>query len=304
MSEADMLRLLDRAGQASASLVRTKAKIMIETNPVAAWANDVLIHEPNAKTYVGVCKELPFNRGYENENVWLFPNYTAYMKVHGHHPVTSVTFSGRLEDLCRSQLKLEGVCRNRDATGSHFEGVRMRQSGDTAGLLIETALFAIGNKEMLGDVGLMLEQVIDNVEDVVYVGYSQTSIEGKEEKKKEPSFPSSSPPVAEKNFSQNPTFPVTSTFTMGLPNINPTLPNTPNIDPTLPVSDRTACPQCGCATIKWGVSTGTCQQCKAVFGGEPAVTVGSTVEDERCPDCDSVLRDSDTACMQCGRSLV
>ena len=99
MSEADMLRLLDRAGQAAPSLVRTKAKIIIETNPVGAWANDVLIHEPNATTYVGVRRELEFNRGYENQETWLFPNYLSYMEAHGHRPASSVTFSQRLEGL-------------------------------------------------------------------------------------------------------------------------------------------------------------------------------------------------------------
>jgi hypothetical protein len=180
---------------------------------------------------------------------------------------------GRLEDLCKSQLKLEGVYRNRDATGSHFKGIRMRKSEDKADRLIEQALFAIGQRAMLGDVGSMLGQAIDNVEDVGYVGSSQISMVEKERRKEEdvaspPSFFPFS--TTKENFPENPTFPATSALSTVTPNTDPTSPHIPNIEPALLLSGPTACPQCRCTSIKWGVSTGTCQQCNAVIADSSA----------------------------------
>jgi P4 family phage/plasmid primase-like protien len=263
MSESDMLRMLDRAGQSAPSIISTKAKIIIETNPVAAWANETLIHEPNATTYVGVRKVLEFGRGYADAAIKLFPSYLSYVDAHGHQPTSSVTFSGRLEDLCKSQLKLEGVYRHRDAAGNHFNGIRIRKGSDKDDCLIEQALHVIAKRAVQGDVGPMLGQVIDNVEDAGNAGFLQTSVEEKEEERKEASpFPSFSFPAIEDKFeAKNPAFPASPTLATTYSDDNPSQPSIPSIGPQLPMGGGGACPNCKGRKLKHSVSDSMCMAC-------------------------------------------
>ena len=139
MPEAEMTRLLVRTREMVLSMQQSWAQTLLDTNPLAEWANTWLIHEPKAHTNVGVVKKSDFSHGYEHEDVWLYPNYYAYTEATGHKPVSLRRFSGLLEDLCQYQLRLEGVARGKNVQGAHFTGLRLRQNYEIAALLITEA---------------------------------------------------------------------------------------------------------------------------------------------------------------------
>jgi putative DNA primase/helicase len=139
MPEVEMTRLLVRTREAVPSMQQSWTQTLLDTNPLAEWANTSLIHEPKARTNVGVVKKSDYSHSYQYEDVWLYPNYHAYTEATGHKPVSQRRFSGLLEDLCQSQLRLEGVAHGRDVQGAHFTGLRLRQHHETAALLITEA---------------------------------------------------------------------------------------------------------------------------------------------------------------------
>lgn len=94
-----------------------KAKNLLATNPFADWADTHIIHDPEAKTYVGG-KNL-------NSGEYLYASYSDYCEMTNSKTVSSRRYTGLLEDLLLNQLKLE-VSRHRDRKGSYFQGVKLR----------------------------------------------------------------------------------------------------------------------------------------------------------------------------------
>jgi phage/plasmid-associated DNA primase len=166
MPESEMLTMLDKATTAAPSLAYGRIKMMIDTNPMAEWANHALIHatpDKKVKTYVGVCRKVEYTNGYENDKTWLYPNYVIRMEETRHNPVSSSRFSGLLDDLCTRQLRLEGVRRGKDAAGSYFDGLRIRRDSDSdIEPLVEKALSPEDSRGVMGGDGSMMGQLIDS----------------------------------------------------------------------------------------------------------------------------------------------
>ena len=106
-----------------ASLAKARGEALCDTNPLADWLDNKIIHDPTAKTYVGVDDP---NR----QEKWLYANYASYSRAINARLIGQRRYTNLLEDLCCNQLKLEGVKRGRDRYGSYFEGLRFRQDYD------------------------------------------------------------------------------------------------------------------------------------------------------------------------------
>jgi len=118
------------------SLAKWKAETLIETNPMAEWLDFCLVHNPAAKTYVGVAKrdkssDSPYL--YQFPSVWLYASYCEYSAGMGSKPVSGRRFSNLLHDLCVNQLKLEGVSKGRDNKGAYFQGLAIRDRDEHDG---------------------------------------------------------------------------------------------------------------------------------------------------------------------------
>jgi P4 family phage/plasmid primase-like protien len=138
VDEATMVaRLRERS---SAALAKTKARMLLATNPIAAWANDWLIADDEETSRVGVARKQDRGSGYEHEDDWLYANYRAYMDTANFQAVSLTRFSDLLEDLCHHQLGMAAVTRGRDRNGAHLTGLRLRTSTDEHQGFIDTAL--------------------------------------------------------------------------------------------------------------------------------------------------------------------
>ena len=146
LTDAEVTDILKNATLESPTMYAAKMENLLATNPIAAWANDLLIKTDNPEEIVkvGLLKPSDNGMGYANTRVWLYPAYCEYTKQSGHKPVAASRFTSLLEDLLFSQLKLEGISRPpRDRKyGSHFKGLALRPESD-----ITTPLF-ITEREM------------------------------------------------------------------------------------------------------------------------------------------------------------
>ena len=138
MDDSEVEHILRNATASSTAMHDAKMENLVETNPLAAWANGHLIHDTSegVKGYVGVARKTEESRGYENEDSWLYASYSHYMEETGHKPLSMHRFSNLLLDLLLNQLALPGVNKSRDRQGAFLHGVRVRTVPDDADLLI------------------------------------------------------------------------------------------------------------------------------------------------------------------------
>src|SRR4028119_498587 len=101
------------------ALAQKKWAQLIETNPIAAWVDDCVILDPDAKGYIG--KDDP-----EQTARWLYANFCQYQRDSGHRGMPPVKrFSANLRDLLKNQMKVS-VAEGRDRNGAYIQGVGLR----------------------------------------------------------------------------------------------------------------------------------------------------------------------------------
>lgn len=121
------------------SLDKWRLEALVESNPMAEWADEHLVLVPGVRTYIGVADRITTSQGsaetgytqetyYRNSDKWLYPSYVQYCSRTGSRPVSMRRFSGLLEDLFCVQLKLN-IHKYRDKDGNYFEGVTIRGAG-------------------------------------------------------------------------------------------------------------------------------------------------------------------------------
>jgi phage/plasmid-associated DNA primase len=112
----DLIKHTDRNVPA---LARKKWAQLIETNPIAAWVDDCIVLDPDAKGYIG--KDDP-----EQIGRWLYANFCEYQRGSGHRGIPPVKrFSANLRDLLKNQMKVP-VHEGRDRNGAFIQGVGLR----------------------------------------------------------------------------------------------------------------------------------------------------------------------------------
>jgi phage/plasmid-associated DNA primase len=133
LPDAQMEVLLLQTTDAVPSLTTTWAYALVDTNPLAEWANQALILDDRKDNQgkplavnVGRAHKLNHTNEYEHQDIWLYPNYRAWVDDTGGKPLSSRRFTGLLNDLFENQLRLEGVEHRDDNKGSRFFGIRFR----------------------------------------------------------------------------------------------------------------------------------------------------------------------------------
>jgi putative DNA primase/helicase len=108
------------------ALARKKWAQLIETNPIAAWVDDCIVINPDAKSYIG--KDDP-----DQAARWLYANFCKYQRESGHRSVPPVKrFSSNLRDLLKNQMKVP-IQEGRDRNGAYIQGVGLRCFYDPEG---------------------------------------------------------------------------------------------------------------------------------------------------------------------------
>jgi putative DNA primase/helicase len=138
LPDAQMAALLQQTTTLVPSLQATWAQSLVDTNPLAEWANQALLRDtrtdaaghPLAVVNVGRAHKLEQSNGYEHQDRWLYPHYRAWVDDTGGKPLSSRRFTGLLRDLFENQLRLDGVTHTDDMYGSRFHGLRLRAVSD------------------------------------------------------------------------------------------------------------------------------------------------------------------------------
>ena len=138
LPDVQMEALLQQTKALVPSLQATWAQALVDTNPLAEWANQALILDgriddqgrPEAMVNVGRAHKIDRSNDYEHQDIWLYPNYRAWVDDTGGKPLSSRRFTGHLKDLFENQLRLEGVEHRDDNKGSRFCGIRFRAPSD------------------------------------------------------------------------------------------------------------------------------------------------------------------------------
>ncbi len=122
MPDSEMIDYFRNTDSKVASLASFNAEVLMETNPLAAWADEFLIVDPNAKTYIG-------NKFGANKEL-LFTSYCQFVLDAGNNPVSQQRFSRNLLDLLKAQLHQEGISKGRNRDGNYISGIRVRREGE------------------------------------------------------------------------------------------------------------------------------------------------------------------------------
>jgi hypothetical protein len=138
LPDAQMEALLQQTTTLVPSLQATWATSLVDTNPLAEWANQALIlddrTDPQGKSLavvnVGRAHKRDQTNTYEQQDRWLYPHYRAWVDDTGGKPLSSRRFTGLLRDLFDNQLRLDGVVHTDDMYGSRFHGLRLRTASD------------------------------------------------------------------------------------------------------------------------------------------------------------------------------
>ena len=104
---------------------------MVDTNPLAEWANQALILDASTDAHgkahhvvqVGVAYKIDRTNDYAHQDIWLYPHYRKWVDDMRGQPLPSRRFTGLLKDLFENQLRLAGVEHTNDRYGSRFHGL-------------------------------------------------------------------------------------------------------------------------------------------------------------------------------------
>jgi len=100
-------------------LAQKKWSQLIETNPIAAWVDDCIVINPEAKAYIG--KDDP-----EQVGRWLYANFCKYQREAGYRSTPPTKrFSSNLRDLLKNQMKIS-IQEGRDRNGAYIKGIGLR----------------------------------------------------------------------------------------------------------------------------------------------------------------------------------
>lgn len=104
------------------SLASYKEEVLLETNPVAQWADNCLYVNESASTFVG-------NKN-QNPEEYLFANYSKWCADNGYTPLAHIRFSKTLVELFQTHLGNLDVTRHRGNKGTYIKGISLKLPGN------------------------------------------------------------------------------------------------------------------------------------------------------------------------------
>jgi P4 family phage/plasmid primase-like protien len=139
LSEETAEKYLKKTEQMVPGYKRIALEAIINTNPIADWANQCLIYEEGARLQVGVAqrnKDAGSN-SYLNIASWMYASFAEFCVTTGTHLMSLKRFILLANDLLVNQLKLK-VKHNRDRVCAFFENLKLRSEMDDCPGLISS----------------------------------------------------------------------------------------------------------------------------------------------------------------------
>jgi putative DNA primase/helicase len=112
------------------SLAAFSKEILMETNPLANWADECLYYDPNAVTGIGDISQ--------NPEEFLYANYAQWANNNGQGTMNKQRFSSTLLNLLKAQLGIDAIKRKTNR-GRFITCVGIRKPGHNFPLLISTS---------------------------------------------------------------------------------------------------------------------------------------------------------------------
>ncbi|MBE9212961.1 hypothetical protein IQ247_09730 [Plectonema cf. radiosum LEGE 06105] len=109
------------------SLASFGLEVLLETNPLANWADHCLYYDPNIETKIG-------NANGDSKDC-LYANYLEWASSNGHSGMTTQRFSSNLLNLLKTQLSIDATKR-KTQHGRHITKIGIRQPGHNFPFLI------------------------------------------------------------------------------------------------------------------------------------------------------------------------
>ena len=134
---AEIERILDPEDQ---SINGTFWEDRVRADPMAAWLNELVIHDAEAKTAVGADKNEWKDATYVPTNSTLFGSYNYYCTGGGYSAKGKNNFSADLVELCREVLGWKDVSKERATVGVVIKGLRLRTDTDKGIATVEQLL--------------------------------------------------------------------------------------------------------------------------------------------------------------------
>ncbi|MDY6803470.1 MAG: DUF3854 domain-containing protein [Cyanobacteriota bacterium] len=136
--EKTIFNFLKRTDEFCPSLKRHQINSLLDSNPLADWADQHLVIKKDFRSSVGVAKQdkrTESQTRYWNVDSWLYASYSEHSFNTGTKSVAIRRFGTLLEDLLKNQLGLD-VEKGRDRKGSYFKGIDIRKETDLDPLLV------------------------------------------------------------------------------------------------------------------------------------------------------------------------
>jgi putative DNA primase/helicase len=127
MSATDVAAYVSDTNSKVPSLAPFSIDVLLNTNPLADWANDCLYYDPHAATQVGDKSQSP--------DLFLYPNYCEWAIRNSHAIMTKQRFSTILLNLLKSQLGIDAV-KIRNRKGRFITKIALCKPGQDFPLLI------------------------------------------------------------------------------------------------------------------------------------------------------------------------
>ena len=109
------------------SLASFSTEVLLETNPLASWADECLYYDPKAVTQIG--------DNNQDARSFLYPSYCEWAQKNAHGTMSKQRFSSILLNLLKSQLQINAE-KIRNKKGRFITQVSIRQAGQDFPLLI------------------------------------------------------------------------------------------------------------------------------------------------------------------------
>ena len=127
MDLAEVADLVSNTSKRVASIGHFIAEVLLETNPLANWADQNLYYDPATETKIGDATG--------DVNYCLYANYSQWASANGCGTMTTQRFSSNLLNLLKTQLGIDAVKR-RTQRGRFITCIGIRQPGHNFPLLI------------------------------------------------------------------------------------------------------------------------------------------------------------------------
>jgi len=136
MSHEEVTRYLRNTDSAAPTLKTAQKENLIAINPMAAWLDDQIVYDKNAKTAIGR-KEVTEGK-ISHYHDWLYPNYITFCEESGFKALAINRFTYLLLDLANGQLNL-GITHIKERNGKFIVGLRIRTPDEDIPTVVDYA---------------------------------------------------------------------------------------------------------------------------------------------------------------------